>query len=499
MHRPENIVYNNNDIVYVAGKTARKFHASNKQVRAIMGPIGSGKSVSCCIELFMRMMAQTPNVNGVRRTRWAVVRNTYPELKTTTILTWTEWMPSDMYTINWGPPIKANVAFAMEDGTFVESELLFLAIDRTEDTKKLLSLEITGGWINEAREVTKQVFTRLLSRCGRFPSKKDGGQTWTGVIMDTNPPPVGHWYYNIAELEKPPEWDFLRQPGALTMDQDGIYRNNPEAENVEHLSEGYHYWRKTLPGSTKEEIKVTCLGEYGSVFSGKPVYDGVYNDAVHCSDVPLTIYRGLPIFLGWDYGTTPACVICQLSPLGQLRVLREFFYKIAGIRQIVSEMVRPELQNSFQGMRIISFGDPTGDARFQGDITLTASGILAEEGIPTEPGAIIDFAGRRGAVVDYLLRMVDKNEPGFIIDPSCKMIREGFLGGYMFQKVQVTGAEERFREEACKNDYSHIHDALQQVATSIKKVDVGALSDVTSRRAVPLHTVSGNQVWQAVC
>jgi hypothetical protein len=33
------------DIVYVASKTMKDFHKSDKFVRSLMGPIGSGKSV----------------------------------------------------------------------------------------------------------------------------------------------------------------------------------------------------------------------------------------------------------------------------------------------------------------------------------------------------------------------------------------------------------------------------------------------------------------------
>ena len=66
---------------------------STDLVRGIMGPIGSGKSVACCAEIMMRSCEQAPGRDGVRRTRWAIIRNTYPELKSTTIKTWLDWFP----------------------------------------------------------------------------------------------------------------------------------------------------------------------------------------------------------------------------------------------------------------------------------------------------------------------------------------------------------------------------------------------------------------------
>jgi hypothetical protein len=68
-------------ISYVpAGPTVERFHASNAFVRGLMGPVGSSKSTACCIEILSRAQEQKA-FNGVRRTRWAVIRNTYPELK----------------------------------------------------------------------------------------------------------------------------------------------------------------------------------------------------------------------------------------------------------------------------------------------------------------------------------------------------------------------------------------------------------------------------------
>ena len=34
-------------------------------------------------------------------------------------------------------------------------------------------------------------------RVGRYPSKEDGGPTWRGVILDTNPPDDDHYIYRF--------------------------------------------------------------------------------------------------------------------------------------------------------------------------------------------------------------------------------------------------------------------------------------------------------------
>jgi hypothetical protein len=181
------------------GPQAAAFHQDDSFVRGLMGPVGSGKSSACCIEILYRALKQEPGPDGVRRSRWAAVRNTYGELKTTTIKTWADWFDG-MQSMKWDTPIVSTIKLPnLGDGTSMELEVLFMALDRPEDADKLRSLELTGAWMNEASELEKRVLDILTQRCGRYPSKKVGGPTWTGVIMDTNPPDDDSWYYKLAE------------------------------------------------------------------------------------------------------------------------------------------------------------------------------------------------------------------------------------------------------------------------------------------------------------
>ena len=50
--------------------------------RGLRGPVGSGKSVACCVEVFRRSLEQKKNKEGIRKSRWAVIRNTNPQLRT---------------------------------------------------------------------------------------------------------------------------------------------------------------------------------------------------------------------------------------------------------------------------------------------------------------------------------------------------------------------------------------------------------------------------------
>jgi len=456
---------------YTASKTMAHFHASEDFVRGVMGPYGSGKTSGCCMEIFLRSMAQEPARVGeynVRKTRWAIIRNTYRELLSTTLKTWTEWFPPDICPVKKGILITSEIKQRLGDGTYMDAEIIFLAMDRPEDIKKLLSLELTGAFMNEARELPREILDAATARVGRFPAKRSGcALTWSGIIMDTNPPDDGHWYYKLAEIERPEGFRFWRQPGAMILRDDGNYIDNPLAENVEHQQLGGSYWRRLLAGKSQEWIKVYILGEYGSVFSGRPVYEE-FNDSFHVSKESLQVMGGIPIYLGWDFGLTPACIAMQISPSGQLRLLREWVCERGGIREFSSRIVKPAIINEFPGMQIISFGDPAGAAASQVNHDTSCIDELCRQGIYTEPAITNDFDARRQSVQTFLMRAIDGDTPGLILDPQCSVLRRGFNGGYRYDRVAtVGGAEVRYRDRPAKNMFSHPHDALQYGALAV--------------------------------
>ena len=73
------------------GEVLKRFMQSNDFFRGIRGPVGSGKSVACCVEIFRRAFQQEKNSQRIRKSRWAVIRTANPQLKTTTIKTWLDW------------------------------------------------------------------------------------------------------------------------------------------------------------------------------------------------------------------------------------------------------------------------------------------------------------------------------------------------------------------------------------------------------------------------
>jgi hypothetical protein len=184
-------------IRYAPPPTVARFMASRALYRGLMGPVGSGKSSACSVELMAKALAQAPDARGQRRTRFAVVRNTYRELKDTTLKTWLSWFPEDEFGPFGLTDMAHRLDLGLADGTRLRAEVLFRALDKPQDVKKLLSLELTGAWVNEARELPLSLVEALGDRVERFPSAREGGCSWAGVILDTNPPDTDHWWHRL--------------------------------------------------------------------------------------------------------------------------------------------------------------------------------------------------------------------------------------------------------------------------------------------------------------
>jgi hypothetical protein len=463
------------------GPQALAFHQDNSFGRGLMGPVGSGKSSACCIEIFNRAIQQQPAPDGIRRSRWAAIRNTYGELKSTTIKTWTDWFEG-LQVMKWDVPIVSTIKIGnIGDGTGLELEVMFLALDRPDDVGKLRSLELSGAWLNEASELEKAVLDMCTQRVGRYPSMRIGGPTWTGVIMDTNPPDDDHWYYKLAEEEKPETYKFFRQPGGLYKVEDkkdpdyGKYKANPLAENIKNLRGGHQYYFQQLAGKTEDYIRVFLEGKYGTTMDGKPVYPE-FNEAVHVSQTPIEPIYGVPIVLGFDFGLTPACIFGQMTPSGRVNILKELVSEDMGIRQFFSEIVLPVLNSEYSRFRIEAVGDPAGKNRSQTD-EKTCFEELQDLGLGVDPAYTNEFVKRRESVAFFLQRV-----NGFLIDPSCKTLIKGFRGGYRFERLKASGPA-RHKDKPAKDKYSHPHDGLQYLCMQLR-------GDINPVRAVPVQQVA---------
>lgn len=380
--------------------------------------------------------------------------------------------------------MQSRLDCQLADGTRLELTVLFISFDHPEDIRKLKSLEVTGAWLNEASELDEEALTAVSARVGRYPAMDEGGPSWHGIIMDTNSPDDSSWWYRLAEVDKPEGYKFFDQPAALIevaakegaglspldvgasvtyLPNDGSH-GIPPAENVDHLPGGFRYYLDLVAAKSRSWVSVYILNQYGSTRSGKVVYPE-YLDMLHHSTKTLAPSPGLTLYVGWDFGLNVSCVFAQLTVRGQLRVLREISGEDIGVQRFVRDYFKPCITQHYPNYSLAMTGDPAGAQRSQ-TTEQTCYSILAEEGFPVTSASTNEFAARREAVVWFLSHLSGEGS-AFLLDPSCEMLRKGFLRAYAYRKMQ-RAASQAYALRPEKNEYSHLQDALQYLCLFLR-------------------------------
>lgn len=479
---------------------------SRKYVRLLAGPVGGGKSVCCAHELFRwATSVQSPNREGVRKTRFLIVRNTADSLRTTTQKTVFDWFPPGV-AATWKVTDKTlYFDFDLGDGTRVYSEWLFLALDTPDDIRKALSLEATGLWGNECRELHPDVVDALLGRVNRYPSMKDGGATRSGAIFDTNMPDMDTWWHD--KMVNPPEnWSVHVQPPAIitedeylekygeeppaarvaTAQDDVVYVVDPESDNYDNLA--VDYYPNLIPGKSQDYLDVYLRCRYGRALHGYPVYDKTFRKDFHLAKSTLNPIRAesYPLCIGLDFGRTPAAVFGQKTPSGRVQVMSELTAENMGIETFLKTKLRPHLYERYMGCAIVVAPDPAGWQKTQVGEKSPVD-ILKEAGFKVVRPSTNKPSLRIEGVEKLLAQQID-GKAAFQLDPGCVMLRQGFEYGYRWRANRKGDMEGK---EPDKNKYSHPHDALQYFVDVIETGAIGKFMDMNQARKVEAVSARG--------
>lgn len=416
--------------------TAQAFHDSRAWVKIIMGPVGGGKSTAALFELLRRAAEQVP-YKGVRRSKFIILRNTMQQLKSTVKPLIDQWFITlpDQPMGEWR--LTENTFEIRKkmghDGTILHTEFVLMAADTPDDVRRLLSVECSAAWVEEAREVDPEVFSGLQGRTNRFPNRAAGGVTYPGVICSTNPPPMGGFWHD-AISNPPDKWEVFIQPAALL--DDGSL--NPEADNLANLAPAYY--ENLVAGKSSEWIDVYLKNKFGAGDYGQPVYKSTFKKSFHVAKEPLRpIMQSLnPLVVGCDNGLTAAATIGQQDARGRVNILAECFVpdgETMGFETFLDKHLVPLLRNKFPAFRpenIVFSMDPACWARSSLNERTLAQAAHAR-GFKVVKASTNDPDRRIGAVENLLARQIDGG-PGFLIDPSCTHLIGTFEWSYRFKK-----------------------------------------------------------------
>lgn len=452
-------------------------------VSVIRGPIGSGSSTASCMKIYMTAMEMPPWASdGIRRSRWAVVRNTYPELTLSTLKTWLYWFPEEPY----GRLIRSRPMVQTIRVGNLELEVWFLALDGPEDVQKLRSVEFTGIFFNELEFSQYEIFKEARSRTSRYPPKVEVERFWYGVIGDMNAPPEDHWVPRMTGESSYPEetpeadlvywptetalrcepclsfdrsrWSYFVQPPALIEEfaSDGSgavigYRVNPKAENLRWLADGYY--EGLARGSDKAFIDSRLMNRIRFIIDGEPVWKN-FREEVHCSKVDLVPVKGHPVIVSLDFGRArPAALFAQ--EIGNRVFCQRELRGYNESSTVFAPKVKRFLEQNYAGFHVKFTGDPKGQDKGQQD-ERTAYDVFRSLGMPVTPAPVKNnHLQTRLSAVDSIMTTMERGFPRLLISPRCTTLRAACAGRYRIKK-DADG-----EPEPIKDKWSDIADCLQ--------------------------------------
>lgn len=426
---------------------------NHNRMQFLFGPLGGGKTTGLLMKLLYLAHQQHPNQNGVRKTRWAVVRNTRPQLKDSVLKTVFEWLPPNGKTIKWHDTnMDMTLDMPLPDGTRVDCEIMFRPLDDEKDARRLLSVEYTGAWLSEFREIPHSLLIDVLSRTGRYPSAAEGGADWYGVMGESNMCTKGSDWYDFLMVNRPSNVSVYIQPSGI----------GPNAENRKHLKPDYY--DMLLQGKPHYWVQAHILSEFPDSLDGKAVWGALFNYDRHVAKQVLVPRGPAPIIIGVDQGRSPAAVAVQMDAMHtkKVRVLRETYASGMGMDRFAAEYLRPMVATYFPGLPILVVLDPAGCQKSQVN-DQSPKDVLEAAGFKVMPAPTNDLDRRIGSVERQLL-LAD----GMEFSPEVKQIINAVSTGYRYKTNKAGELEEKPEK---LHPISDLSDSLQY-ATMVAAGDV---------------------------
>lgn len=469
------------------GPIAEAFFACDDAIAGIQGPVGSGKTTTLIYSRVRRArMMPRSTIDGVRRYKLLIVRQTYRQLWSTTIPSYLETIPKAMgeWSGGRGDPVTHRVQFEDEFGP-IEWVAEFLAFG-DDIISAMRGVQTTDIWLNEADTVPVDVMTVGIGRIDRWPARPHfagyppAQRSYGQIACDFNAPDEDNWTHRVFhdEAERKRMEDllnsadssgagvrisFFRQPGA----------RQPGAENLHNLSPDYYPRQIAANTAAGRGDMIARLVDNEVTFlrAGDPVFRREFSPRIHVSEQRLQADPRLPLLIGLDQGFTPAAVIAQLHAPKHWTVLAELMYPTEHLMaRVFGERLADLLDDRFPGMKIGgAWGDMAGEhgASQAADENATWNKLVGDAaGFIVKPQRIgSNRIGPRLEAVRASLEYLNGGRPGLMICPSCKYLRAGFGARYVWtDEMDKTGNKRKVPDKSLVE--ANAMDALQYLLLS---------------------------------
>lgn len=421
----------------------------------IIGPVGSSKTTGIFFKLVYMAALQAPSPrDGIRRSRAVVVRNTMPQLRDTTITSWSYWF-KDGQAGTWR---ATNNSFILRFDD-VECEVLFRPLDTPDDVARVLSLEVTFAVIDEFVQIDKTIIEALSARCGRYPPEIDGGATNWGMWGASNPGNEDSWWYEKLENieERPTNWTYFKQPSGFS----------PDAENIMNLPGREAYYTSLADGKSEHWVKQFIETEWGYSMEGTPVLK-TFNPSFHISKRPLLFNPHLPLVAGYDPGLGgSALILGQMDLNGRLVVLSELVQEGYGTERLVKERLGPHLRLKYPDLKeFIISPDPAAFGRSSSNERSSVDTLKKLQYV-VKVADMNNFLETRIQAMEHFTTRITPAGPALVVDPSCKVLIRALQTGWRYKLKK----DDEKANEPEKNRFSHPADAFGYLAKWFANTD----------------------------
>lgn len=470
------------------GPVAAAFLRSRAFICGIIGPVGSGKTLTAlqkCLQVGAIQGGKRDEKDVLwRKARVGVLRESYPNLEANTLKSWWNIVPEEEGKFSWKAPYVHSFRKILRregnvrDGRpidVLDMQVEFRAIgDRSVE-------EVTRGWevnavfVDEFDLQPPDLISFLSGRVGRFSSLDPNLVVDPQIIVSLNAPYTDNHAYKlliekelgnlddpelVTALEGRPLVECFIQPGG----------REPDAENIHNLRGGRSYYvlqaaaNKHRPGYVERMID----NKFVPMQHGQPVNpDFSFSEHVR----PLEYDPRRPLILGVDQGLFAASVASQRTIMGQLRTLRETVLIREDGKALMKigptafgRMCRQMLSDHFPELRPENLR-----------VRLDPAAFAASDREDDEHDWVLAFQAALGAKVrpaktnkqalrlEAIHRAMGERD-GYAIDPSCKHLIRAHLGGYHFKKAEISDGETRGHLTIADTIYTHVADAEQYAA-----------------------------------
>ncbi len=474
------------------GPVSEALFWDDSDVVGIQGPVGSGKTTTVLKSRLRRAcMMPRSTIDGWRRYKLLVVRETYRQLWSTTIPSYLESYPKTLGTWSGGRGDPVTHVIEFDDGNGpIEFRVEFMAFG-DDVTASMRGVQTTDIWLNETDTVPIEVLTAGIGRIDRWPGIKhfEGYppelRGYGQIICDFNAPDEENWTYRLfhATEERDKLMEVInsglpegsRQINITFYNQPGY--GEPGCENLKNLSASYYprqiaSMKMNGRGDMLDRLvfnKITYLR------AGEPVFAREFRRRIHVNETTIVPDPGLPLLIGLDQGFKGAAVNGPFLPPFPWRILAEpHFPKERLVSAEFGRRLRDLLDDRFRGCRVEGgFGDVAGEsgaAQAEENATWNRAVAKAAE-FPIRPQRIganrIQPRLEAGRAAPGFMH---GGEPGPLPDPACRLLIRGLEARYVWtDEIDASGDKRKVPDKRLTE--ANVMDGLQYLLLSKSRGD----------------------------